>query len=104
MFPPDFFGPRQHGQPDLHKLLEEKRPVRRGRSVDPTAGTPEPFVSFDTIVETKTNGERATLIELAKDPRFTDRVSMPKHQGPMMLLGRALMWAGWQLIRRSAAN
>lgn len=104
MFPPDFFGPRDHGQPDLHKLLEEKRPIRRGRGNDPAAGTPEPFVSFDLIVETNTKGERATLIELAKDPRFADRVAMPRRQGPLMLLGRALMWAGWQLVRRSAAN
>ena len=104
MFPPYFFGRRNHESNDLHKLLDEKRPIRRGKGADPSAGTPEPYVSFDLIVETKNEKEHATLIELAKDPRFADRIILPKRQGPIMLLGRALMWAGWQLVRRSAAN
>ena len=104
MFPPDFFGPRTPGQPDLHKLLDEKRPLRRGQSRDPAAHDPEPFVRFDAYLTPRSGGERATLIELAKDPRFSDRVVMSQRQGVLVLLGRALMWAGWQLIRRSAGN
>lgn len=93
MFPPDFAGQDRFRHTDLHKILEEPRPLPRGRSAD----TPEPFVSFHPMGQAQP--PRATLIDLARDPRFAERRTIVERPGLRVVLGRGLMALGWWLVR-----
>lgn len=86
---------------DLHRLLDEKRVVRRGAANALNLREPaDPFVAFNPLGHPATDsGPRATLYDLARDPRFAHKVAWRKPRGLRARLGRGLMWLGWQLAR-----
>ena len=98
MFPPTFGTDPRIG-PDLHKFLDERRPIRRsGPQTLGFAPKLAPFVSYDPPVIAYPR-PRATLYDLANDPRFARRTVNLPQDGLRQRLGNFLLRLGWSLVR-----
>ena len=98
MLPPINGGPAWTQGQDRHKLLDERLPIRRGapEALDFNSAA-EPFVTFEPIA--KAHQPQATLIELARDPRFRDRSAPASNLGIRAAIGRGFLRIGFLLLR-----
>lgn len=83
----DRFIPRRH------------RPAHLVIGPDPHAALSGPAMAVIPEVP-KPEAQRALLIALAQDPRFSRNVAAPVKAGPRVRLGQALMALGWWLVRQ----